>query len=541
MKFPILREAGRVLSKANQDKLAQASDHMATAHGHVKDVIASVGGGESDAAKADDATEETAVSEAYKPQPYKADADETVTCPNCGKMDDVDAKYCDQCGFELTGAEGVKVDGKVVEAQRSFGQLRQTVNDAVRAQFCPQNDYDYCCVYVNDLYDSYAIVENNGELLSIPWALGADGMVTFGEATPVMVTYAPVSAATGDNDADGDDGVLAPAGVPTAESRRLGANAPLTGDIIPLIESAIRDDGAAKIKLIKPGWGSTGYYPPDVLKRDGPKAFPKGTHMYLDHPTATEEAERPERSLKDLAATLTEDAQWIDRGPDGPGLYAAAQVRDDFKRLLNEIAPYTGVSIHAYGKASPGTFDGKHGDIIEKIHEATVTQNSVDFVTRPGAGGHMLELFEAARAPQKGPAAMTAANTPLIEAQALRIARLEEALVLRDAEAFVAAGLRSVDLPDMTRARIAEALGKNPPAKDGTLDRDALATRLDEAVKSETAYLVEVAGYGRVSGMGYSQPVETDDPAKLHESLTSSFEGLGLSKEAAALAARGRS
>jgi hypothetical protein len=525
-----LREAGRVLSKANEDKLSQAADHMQTAHGHVQDVIKSVGGEPGDG-----------IAEAYKPAPYKADADEDVQCPNCDKMNSPDAKFCDQCGFKLTGASGVKVDGKIIEAQRSFGQLRQTVNDAVRAQFCPQNDYDWCCVYVNDLYDSYAIIENNGDLLSIPWALNADGTVTFGEPTPVIVTYAPAADATGDNDADGDDGVLAPAGVPTMESRRIGDNASLTGDMVPLVEAAIGDDGAAKIKLIQPGWGSTGYYPPDVLKRDGPKAFPKGTHMYIDHPTLTEESERPERSLKDLAATLTEDAEWIDRGPDGPGLYASAQVREDFKGLLNEIAPYTGVSIHAFGKANPGTFDGKHGDIIEKIHEATVTQNSVDFVTRPGAGGHVLELFEAARAPQKGKAAVTAENTPLNEAQTLRIARLEEALVIRDAETFIAVGLRSVDLPDMTRTRIAEALTKNPPAKDGALDREALALKLDDAVKSETAYLTEVAGYGRVSGMGYSQPVDTSDPAKLQESLTDSFVGLGLSPEAAKLAARGRS
>lgn len=48
---------------------------------------------------------------AYEPVPYDP-ANESgphVTCPNCGKFDDTDAKYCDQCGFKLEGADGVTV------------------------------------------------------------------------------------------------------------------------------------------------------------------------------------------------------------------------------------------------------------------------------------------------------------------------------------------------------------------------------------------------------------------------------------------------
>lgn len=47
----------------------------------------------------------------YEPKPYKADPDETVICPNCDKHNNVDAKYCDQCGTKLAGNPDVKFSG----------------------------------------------------------------------------------------------------------------------------------------------------------------------------------------------------------------------------------------------------------------------------------------------------------------------------------------------------------------------------------------------------------------------------------------------
>lgn len=585
-----IREAGRVLSKANQDKLTTASDHMQTAHGHIQDVIASVAGGAGD-------------------------------------------------GAEQSG------DGMgVTEAERSYQQLIDMINDAAQNTYggdAMANLNGGPAVCVQDAYEDYAIISLGGDLISVPWSVVGD-KVTLGAATPVDVTYTATTDMSGDGDNDADDGTMAAPGVPSQESRRITpgtmlreADAPtkteggkafhkgdyaytpsdapgswklrltntpggapdaaiigmaaaalgpgmdgnkvqipaadlagvkakvraawnkanpdksadempdgikeaaasdLDGDLVSLLESTVRADGTVPLKLIQPGWGSSGYYSPELLERDGPKVFTKGLKMFWDHPTISEESDRPERSLRDLAGELTSDARWDPNGPAGAGLYADAKVFEGFRPYVDDLAPHIGVSIRAEGRATNGDADGRHGAIVEAITGA----KSVDYVTAPGAGGQVLQLFEAARAPQKGPAAMTAANTPLSEAQALRIARLEEALVLRDADAFVANALRSVDLPDMTRARIAEALSKNPPAKDGVLDREALATRLEEAVKAETAYLVEVAGYGRVSGMGAHTPADANDPVKIQESLADAFAGLGLSPEAAKLAAQGR-
>lgn len=59
-------------------------------------------------AAADEPTAEPAVDDDdYEPQPYHVDPDETIVCPNCQKLNDTDASFCDQCGFKLAGAAGV--------------------------------------------------------------------------------------------------------------------------------------------------------------------------------------------------------------------------------------------------------------------------------------------------------------------------------------------------------------------------------------------------------------------------------------------------
>lgn len=40
---------------------------------------------------------------AWEPKPYSTGSGEPVTCPHCGKGDDDDAAYCDQCGYHMVG------------------------------------------------------------------------------------------------------------------------------------------------------------------------------------------------------------------------------------------------------------------------------------------------------------------------------------------------------------------------------------------------------------------------------------------------------
>ena len=79
------------------------------------------------------------------------------------------------------------------------------------------------------------------------------------------------------------------------------------------------------ICLIKPGKGSSAFYPAEVLKRDGPKVFKAGTPMRIDHPTRAEESARPEGSVKDWGAVLESDAAWNEVRPAGAGALRTSQ------------------------------------------------------------------------------------------------------------------------------------------------------------------------------------------------------------------------
>lgn len=319
------------------------------------------------------------------------------------------------------------------------------------------------------------------------------------------------------------------------------SEAAIDGEFIPLVEKAVRRDGTIPIKIIAPGWGSSGFYPKEVLERDGPLVFTKGTKMYWNHPTPTEEAMRPEGDLNALAAELISDARYAD-GPAGPGLYADAKVFEAYQGAVNDMAKHIGVSIRASGRAVQGEAEGRKGPIVQALTAA----KSVDFVTEPGAGGKILDMFEAAR-PQMATVHREVEVTEQQFQEAVakfeqENARLREALILRDAKDFVRTAVASANVPDVTKQRLVENLCTNPPVKDGALDTETFATRINEAIKAEVDYLTKAAGYGsgRIEGMGGGQAQPEHKPEEIQARMKESFMRLGLSESAAEIAARGR-
>lgn len=156
-------------------------------------------------------------------------------------------------------------------------------------------------------------------------------------------------------------------------------------DRVTLKESG-KTKGRWRVQLIEADvQGSSGFYPAAVLERDGAKAFPAGTQIYLDHPTEDEEWQRPERSVRDLVGVLVSESKY-ENGSDGHGLFGDMQVFPAFKEDVEAWAPHVGMSIRAMGLRDEA------GQVTELIRG-----ESVDIVTRAGAGGRLVTMTEAAR------------------------------------------------------------------------------------------------------------------------------------------------
>jgi hypothetical protein len=165
-----------------------------------------------------------------------------------------------------------------------------------------------------------------------------------------------------------------------------------TATITEAAAATAADSGRMLIQFISPGWGSSGYYSPEVLEAAATdRVIPAGTQMYADHPTQTEDMERPVRSIKDLMAVAVEDAHLSDDG----ALVGEVQVVPQWRDLLETVRDSIGVSIR--GSATDiveGEAEGRRGGIIEGLVAPVL---SVDFVTRAGRGGRILPLLESAR------------------------------------------------------------------------------------------------------------------------------------------------
>jgi hypothetical protein len=326
---------------------------------------------------------------------------------------------------------------------------------------------------------------------------------------------------------------------------------------LQLVESAISTETIVireakadyEIKLIAPGKGSSAFYPAEVLRRDGPNVFKTGTHVYLNHATAVEEAQRPEGDVRNLAGVLTTTAEYHESHAKGPGLYARMKVFADHAQLVEDKAQHVGMSIRASGVAESNKT--KMG--VPVLKELTSAE-SVDVVTRAGAGGMILTESAASAAPiQQEVSEMDAAEiTKLQESVAAANAanaKLLERALKSDAREYVTELLESVTLPDPAKKRIVSRVIETLPTKDGALDTTKLKEAVDAAAKAEGEYLASIMPSGNVIGMG-QRPQQALDPkeserraqlAKDEEANSISvFESLGLPKNAAEFAAKGR-
>jgi len=445
-----------------------------------------------------------------------------------------------QLGQVLTAALGtVPADDEeqTIEAL-SHRDIRSALDTAIRATLVMGDGY---WLWIEDEYDDAVIYRyetpRGSTLYRRDYTVDDAGVVTL--ADPVEVTqrteYVPIAQ-------------------PAAEALRSA--------LVPLTESAVDANGTVQLKIIQPGWGSSGYYSAAMLERDGPAIFTAGLHMYLDHPSESESADRPERSVRDIAGVLTSDARWDADGAAGPGLYAEAEVVGAYRDLVEDLAPHIGVSIRAFGTVSEGEADGRRGRLIDGL----VSAESVDWVTRAGAGGQVVTMLESARSgrmQQRAPRRPTPAREADAPIVALREsegeivmddetrqrladleaenARLRQAQVASEARTRIAEQLAADDLPAFAVRRIAEQLAADVPLTEaGALDTaalDAAITAARDGWRSDLAGMTEAAG--GVRGMGPSGSAAGGSD-RLSAALGGLMTQFGLSESGREIAIRGR-
>jgi hypothetical protein len=285
-----------------------------------------------------------------------------------------------------------------------------------------------------------------------------------------------------------------------------------------------------KIQIINEGQGSSGFYPADVLEQAATdKVFNAGTLMFADHPTESEDWQRPERSIKDLVGVLATDAVF-----EGGALIAEANIFSGWRDQINDMKDTIGVSIRAGAEVAIEDNGGGPVQVIKRLTHAA----SVDFVTMAGRGGAILEVLESARdfdlVPTDSPSIpagvtekkepimatiqieesvhadlvekssrTTALETELSEARA-KLAAAETASTTAKAESIVAEAFGDIEAKATRRSLVKAALAAE------SFDPEALKA---EAVEAAAEIRAE-RGEGQPRGVGFTGSVtESGDVA----------------------------
>ena len=169
--------------------------------------------------------------------------------------------------------------------------------------------------------------------------------------------------------------------------------------------------GSVRCIIISEGLGNlrdANFYLPSAIKSAAKVLL--GKQAYLNHPSASEEEDRPERSVRDLCGywvntrvgTVTDPNTGeevsacfgtlkFDLSESGERARALVETALSYAKAFPEDKEcYCGISINAGGVSEPGVIDGQRVNLVSKIQEAF----SADIVTKPARGGRFLALVE---------------------------------------------------------------------------------------------------------------------------------------------------
>ena len=388
---------------------------------------------------------------------------------------------------------------QMLEAEVSHDQIETALRNHLRAnRYAPDGSYQYR--YLRAVYDSSFVWEESGDdgverLYRADYSMDENGAITVGTGVEVRVEvkFTPVAQAMSES--------AKPMRAITIGSMR---------------EAKIGDDGLILVKLIDAGVGSSGYYSTEVLKRACEAGkYPVGLRMFANHQTDEERTKQPEGKVENVVAITREAGHWLDNGPDGPGVYAKAEVKTHWTPFVESMGYDMEVSCDGTCWYSWGEYGGREMPIIEEI----VHVKSVDFVTQAGRGGRWMSLQEAARktdfsAPEPFPAnpnseddggenEMNEAQIKEAKEQAQtegrKQGRSEGVKLYQSAQKVAREALAALALPEIVKESIVDACINDVdalPMKENALDSEALTTRVKDAAEREALRAKEAYGYG---------------------------------------------
>ena len=252
------------------------------------------------------------------------------------------------------------------------------------------------------------------------------------------------------------------------------------------VEEADAEEGVVPVRIIQPGWGSSGFYSVDVLKSAVESGTFDNAHMHWDH---RGQGERPERSALKWAGNVLEgSAKYQDSGPEGAGVYGKAYVFPHWRTAVESMRSHIGLSIVGKGQSKYGSKNGRSGPIFESLKIS-----DVDFVTRPGAGGKITKQFAgfAESKPTSDPVTeseppmpetkTTETETPAVEAM------IEEAVNARVDKIVESVNAKLEELTESNR------MARNLDTARMVVDGSSLPGPAAERVKSSLAGVTQLA------------------------------------------------
>lgn len=282
-------------------------------------------------------------------------------------------------------------------------------------------------------------------------------------------------------------------------------------------------EGVYRVRIIASDvQGSSGYYSHEMLESFGSAAFPAETLSHVDHPSVSEQEDRPERSVLTLGGYTVSDPIL-----EADGLYVDMFFAGKAREVVENFGKVIGLSIRAQGDIEESERDGVTVREVKAIYPSPL--NSIDLVTVPGAGGKVIAALQESLKESEAPSADNGKASPMeIQELAEKVDALTEALAevkgmfvtlaesLKPApepevdvvEAVKAAYKATADLPEALRDEVIEAVQADPKA-----DVAALVATKHTLVESIRETLEEAEGF--IVGGGSRKPTDAIELGKV--------------------------